>query len=192
MASGCFKSTCSFRLAPPYQSLQWCIEDTLHSEKRAISELSESPAELRLAEFKRFAGVRAGHRLQLLNVLDVLQNHGLSFEHTSVAMLICQTIWQIGPLGGADDLMSVNGSSSSKQVLYSAAQVLFANADYLATLCDLVLQWTQTIEEKWSDHVILYTLVMLAHRAIALMPDTDSSEVWTYFYLNIFILKLFG
>ena len=94
MASGCFKSTCSFRLAPPYQSLQWCIEDTLHSEKRAISELSESPAELRLAEFKRFAGVRAGHRLQLLNVLDVLQNHGLSFEHTSVAMLICQTIWQ--------------------------------------------------------------------------------------------------
>ena len=170
MASGYFEPTCTFRMWPPYHALQWSVNNTRHTVNEIKSELHTCPAELRLAEFERFACVRAGHRLQMLNVLDVLQSRGLAFEHSSVTLLIVQASCQIGPVGGLGDLMS---PAHPQQMLYSAAQTQFANVAYLRTLLATLLELARSIEKKWSDHCVLYMLVMLAHRAVSLMPTNE-------------------
>ena len=171
MSSRYFEPTCTFRMCTLYHSLQWSVCNTLHTENNAISELFKCPAGLRMSEYKRFACMRAGHHLQLLNLAEVLESRGLSFEHSSVSFLVGQLMWQIGPLDGPGNLYDAIDDTLLR---YSAAQALFANVSYLHLLGDKLLELTHTIDKKWSDHVVLYLLIMIAQRAIALMPDNDN------------------
>ena len=171
MSSGHFESKCTFRMCELYETLQWSVCNTLHTENRVISELFKCPAGLRMDEYKRFGCMRAGHHLQLLNLAEVLESRGLSLQHNSVALLVGQLMWQIGPLDGLGNLYD---ATDDTQLRYSASQELFAKVDYLNILGDKLLELTETIAKKWSDHVMLYVLIMIAQRSIALMPNNDS------------------
>jgi len=77
--------------------LQWTLESTSHNENQVIARLSHCPGKMRLEEFKTFGSLRAGHRLQLRNILHALVTKSLSFKEESVLVLIGQSIWEAGP-----------------------------------------------------------------------------------------------
>ena len=121
---------------------------------------------MRMQEYKRFACVRAGHHLQLMNVLDALESASLSFDKSSVVFLLAQTVWQIGPLNGFGDICDANS-----KVTHSASQAHFANLNYVRKLHDTLKTLTASIEKKWTGQNALFVVILLAQRAIAMMPS---------------------
>ena len=168
-SSGLFepKVLCTFRLAvsTPYAPLQWSLANTLHTENRVIARLDQCGTDLRVQEYKRFACVRAGHRLQLMNVLDAFESGGLSFDTSSVVLLVAQSVWQIGPLNGTGDICTPDGST----VIYSASQAHFANANYLRKLHATLRAFTASIQKKWSGQNVLLVVILLTQRAISMI-----------------------
>ena len=98
---------CTFQLpaASPYRSLQFSINSTLHTSNFVLARQSECAQALELNEFIAFGTLRAGGRLQWLNIAREIAVKGLSMERWEVQVLMMQSIWQIGPV--ATDMNSL-------------------------------------------------------------------------------------
>ena len=91
---------CTFQLpaVSPYRSLQFSINSTLHTSNFVLARQSECARALELNEFIAFGTLRAGGRLQWLNIAREIAAKGLSMERWEVQVLMMQSIWQIGPI----------------------------------------------------------------------------------------------
>jgi hypothetical protein len=92
------RSKCTFELPKGrYRTLQHYIEGTTHSSNEVLASQCQCPDGLTQHEFYSFGSLRAGHRLQWRNIARELVEQTLNFNHSEISLLVCQSIWQIGP-----------------------------------------------------------------------------------------------
>lgn len=77
----------------PYFPLQWALDSTKHSQNRIIAEFSSTHH----PELVAFGSLRAGHRIQIMNLYRYIANRQLQLEKEPVVALLLQTLWQVGP-----------------------------------------------------------------------------------------------
>ena len=180
---------CAFEITPsssPYHSLQWSLLSAKHNVNQVLASLNKCPKELRLAEYKRFACMRAGHRLQAANVLDALNARALSFEQLPVLWLVAMCMWQVGPmdvdvlliesLTKSVDADDDNEERASTRAFCPASHAAFRNASYLQTLHDTLAELLDKLAKKWNDHVVLYCVIVVVLRAITMTPRDQFNE----------------
>jgi len=71
---------------------QWTVTGTEHNANEVLCRQAECPAELALSEFVAFGTLRAGHRLQLRNILCAVATRSLSFDRPAVGDLLAQAL----------------------------------------------------------------------------------------------------
>lgn len=121
---------CSPALASngPYCHLQKTVDFTTHTSNEVLADQASCPKELNLLEHIAFASMRAGGRLQWLNILRELRAGTVTFSSPDVHHLITQAIWQIGPLTSGvvhrDWHLDLEDSSFSASVLHESRALL--------------------------------------------------------------------
>ncbi|KZP04846.1 hypothetical protein FIBSPDRAFT_1054420 [Athelia psychrophila] len=90
---------CTSRLPKgPYAFLQYAVGNTSHTSNGMLAAQDDCPTDLSLHEYAAFVGLRAGPRLQWLNIARELRTGALTFRREEVFILLTQAAWEIGPL----------------------------------------------------------------------------------------------
>lgn len=82
--------------AGPYKSLQWTVDSCYHSQNAVIAKQMDCSSSLTLHEYIAFGSLRAGPRLQWLNLLRELASSDLHFNSDAVGVVVIQAVWQAG------------------------------------------------------------------------------------------------
>jgi hypothetical protein len=93
-----FHGFCVYELPKgPYSHLQWVMSSTDFNDNQVLSKQADCPSNLNLHEHYVFGSIRAGRRLQLMNVLRALASDDLNLKDAAVQTLILQGLWEVGP-----------------------------------------------------------------------------------------------
>lgn len=145
---------CTFKLPDgPYKNLQYTVESTCHAPNKVMSNQSECSNELQLHEYLAFGLLRAGHRIQWLNIVRELRSRTLTFSNVEVNMLIMQSAWQAGP---AEQSESCRESHIDLQELEFGNSLLYELENML-----------RGIAANWQEGVAAQTLIKLAARLLS-------------------------
>lgn len=148
------RHVCTFKLPDgPYKNLQYTIESTSHTPNKVMSNQSECSNELQLHEYLAFGLLRAGHRIQWLNIVRELRSRALTFSNVEVNMLIMQSAWQAGP---AEQSEFCRESHIDLQELEFGNNLLYELENML-----------RGMEDNWQEGVAAQTLIKLAARLLS-------------------------
>ena len=152
VASPQVPGNCSFASAAPPALSDW-IASTAHSSNDVIAAQSARPTKMRLDAFRAFGNLRAGVRIQWLNLLCELLVPALDFDTEATWLLVLQSVSEAGPSNNTDlrvahEIIQVEGFSE---------RVVGAVATCLGR-----------IEKSWEHAVMLAGLVVLATRLLSL------------------------
>lgn len=148
------RNACTFKLSNgPYEGLQYTVESTSHSPNKIMATQSECPKELQLHEYLAFGLLRAGHRIQWLNIIRELRARTLTFSNDAVNMLIMQSAWQAGPPESSEFCRE---SHLDLQELQFGNNLLFELENML-----------KSIEANWQEGIAAHTLIKLAARLLS-------------------------
>ncbi|KAK0456871.1 hypothetical protein EV421DRAFT_1755305 [Armillaria borealis] len=163
------RDRCTLQLSPDglYDMLQYAVRDTTHTPNHVIAHQFECPIGLTLHEYEAFAGLRAGERLQWLNISRELRARILTFNRESVHTLLMQSAWQIGVVTeGTLEWHADLCSPSFQEVL-------------LEELLSLLL----SVEGNWLESVTVRTIVLLTSRLLAAVGSSDEPTVGSAYSL---------
>lgn len=148
------RHACTFKLPDgPYSGLQYTVESTTHAPNKIMAMQSECPNELQLHEYLAFGLLRAGHRIQWLNIIRELRALTLTFSNGAVNMLIMQSAWQAGP---AELSEPCRESHLDLQELEFGNHLLYELKNML-----------ESIEANWQEGIAAQTLIKLAARLLS-------------------------
>lgn len=74
--------------------MQWMINSSSHNENMVLANQNKCHQNIQIGEFKKFGFFRAGHRLQMHNLLDALNTRSLSLRNLEVSLLIQQSLFE--------------------------------------------------------------------------------------------------
>lgn len=154
------RQVCTFKLSDgPYKRLQYTIESTSHAPNKVMSTQSECPNELQLHEYLAFGLLRAGHRIQWLNIIRELRARILTFSNDAVSMLIMQTAWQAGP----------STQSETCRESHLDLQELEFGENLLSELGNML----KSIEANWQEGIAAQILINLAARLLSISEHEE-------------------
>ena len=158
-ASGCFADVsitdiCTFQIpsSSPYKCLQYAIDTTTHTSNEVIANQSDCHKDISLHEYIAFASLRAGGRLQWLNIARELPARTLTFRCEEVASLLKQAAWHIGPL--------------SNQLEWDWHKEL-KDGHFGSVLLDELDDLMQNIKASWLEATSMRTIIILTTRLLA-------------------------
>ncbi|PBL01428.1 hypothetical protein ARMGADRAFT_1059170 [Armillaria gallica] len=158
------RDLCTLRITPDgvYDDLTYAIRDTTHSSNDVIANQSDCPQGLTLHEYEAFGNLRAGPRLQWLNIARELRSRILTFSRDPVHTLLTQSAWQVG-------VVSDDGTLQWHQELESP------------DFCELLLRELDdllgSVEANWLEGVTVRTIILLASRMLASVASTSEPAV---------------
>lgn len=154
------RHACTFRLPDgPYKKLQYTVRSTFHTPNQVISRQYECPPELQLHEYIAFGMLRAGSRVQWLNMLRELRSRTLTFNNEAVNMLFVQSAWQAGPPGRSE---VCRGSHVDLEEYEFGKQ-------FLSELDNML----KSIRFNWQEIVAVQTLITLAAQLLSIAKYQD-------------------
>lgn len=137
-----------------YLTLQWALEGTTHSQNRIIAEFSSTHH----PELIAFGSLRAGHRIQLMNLYRCIANKELQLEKEPVLALILQTLWEMGP---RKDFNSGERESHLE----------FQDNEFTEEFMQLLEKLLESNDTNYANPFILMTTVVISCRVMELNPD---------------------
>lgn len=137
----------------PYRGLQYTVESTTHAPNKIMATQSKCSNELQLHEYLAFGLLRAGHRIQWLNIIRELRALTLTFSKREVNMLIMQAAWQAGP---------AEPSEPCRESHLDLQELEFGN-NFLYELENML----RSIEANWQEGIAAQTLIKLAARLLS-------------------------
>ncbi|KAL0567315.1 hypothetical protein V5O48_014676, partial [Marasmius crinis-equi] len=160
--SGCtIAKECTYALpSGPYANLQYAIDSTKHTSNQVLANQFECSRELSLHEYIAFGSLRAGERLQWLNILRELRARILTFFQDAVEMLITQAALQMGPLS--------DGCWEWHEELCDPV--------FQVALLDELRDLKESIRPNWSNVSSMRIIILLAHRVLSWSPAEKVSE----------------
>lgn len=170
--NGCdVRDKCTLKLPPgTYEDLQPFISNTIHTSNDALARQSECPIGLTLHEFYSFATLRSGHRLQSYNIARELLSRTMNFNHFEVGILVCQTMWQAGP---------VDPSTESREASCDLERAAFG-LELLGTLEEALT----SVEGNWQGANSVRTFIIIGSRLLSLSEDKEVQNKCLEFLLR--------
>lgn len=148
------RKLCTFSLPEgPYKTLQYAVDDTSHTSNEVISRQHACSVVLSLHEYYSFGTLRAGHRLQWLNIARELRTGTLKFNDEAVDLLLMQTGWQAGP--------------PDPPKIYRESHVDLGRPEFGQTLLGELDRMLTSIEANWMEATSAKTLISLAARLLS-------------------------
>ncbi|KAK5007347.1 hypothetical protein LTR16_005742, partial [Cryomyces antarcticus] len=155
-----FKDFCVLKLRNgPYQTLHWALRTTSHAPNEIISKQDDCPSTMELREFIEFGSLRAGERLQWLNILRELGSSNLTFNEEAVHTLITQAAWEAG--------------SPLEESVTREAHAPLNDDSFCHKLLAMLERLLSTIEANWKEQNTMLTIVAVSLRVLSLTPTTD-------------------
>lgn len=156
------RDMCTLRLTPGsvYDNLEYAVRGTSHTPNEVVANQADCAPGLALHEYEAFATLRAGPRLQWLNILREVRSRVLTFGCEPVHTLLIQSAWQIG-------VVTENNSLDWHEDLQSP------------DFCDVLLRELDdllgSVEANWLESTTVRTVVLLAGRVLAsgILPPGD-------------------
>jgi hypothetical protein len=137
-----------------YMCLQWTMGGTSHTENEVLCKQVDCPPELNLAEFNAFGTLRAGQRIQIRNLVRVLEMRTLSLSQPSVVNLISQALWETGP--------------PNETVWFRDTQLDFRDEAFARYTLGRLHFLTGNVGDNWKDHLALLSIVTVGARVLAM------------------------
>jgi hypothetical protein len=157
------KPLCTYRLQHDvYSSLQYAVNSFRHTENQVIADQAQCHPNLSPHEFIAFGCLRAGERVQWLNMLRELASSTLSMNEESVGLLFRQAAWELG--------------TSNQNTGLREAHRVFENESFRKRLLETLEHRLDSIEANWNEHHTLQTLVVIGLRALSLSKDNIMIE----------------
>ncbi|KAF9503488.1 hypothetical protein BS47DRAFT_1369498 [Hydnum rufescens UP504] len=146
-------SRCTMQLPlGPYSSLQYAVTSTSHTSNEVLAKQSECPADISLHEYITFGGIRAGSRIQWLNISREIAAQTLNLNREEVYLLLTQAAWQIGPQSDGENWDYHEELSSP---------------DFSIALLQVLGKLINDIEANWSERISAKTAIALIGRLLA-------------------------
>ncbi|KAL7275320.1 hypothetical protein RUND412_001745 [Rhizina undulata] len=141
----------------PYQTLQYAVDSTLHTENHVLANQCDCPNEFTMHEYTAFGKLRAGHRLQWLNMARELVARTLTFSEEAVHILFMQAAWQAGP--------------SEESNILRQSHMYLADKEFGRRLLGVLDDFLTNTEANWLEGVTVKTLINLAVRLASVATD---------------------
>ncbi|KAB8213132.1 hypothetical protein BDV33DRAFT_210501 [Aspergillus novoparasiticus] len=149
------KPWCTLRLSQGrYSNLQYAVDSFRHTQNQVLEDQAHCHQSLSLHEFVAFGCLRAGERVQWLNIVRELASTALSLNEESVGILIRQAVWELGTPSKSADLRE--------------AHRVFEDISFSECLLETLERRLDSIEANWNEHHTLQTLIVLALRTLSL------------------------
>ncbi|KAJ8076100.1 hypothetical protein PM082_022085 [Marasmius tenuissimus] len=150
---------CTYQLPQGrYYNLQFTINSTHHTPNEVIASQSDCHRDLSLHEYIAFGTLRAGGRIQWLNILRELRARTLTFSDEAVEMLVSQTALQMGPLSGDGH--------------WAWHEPLEDNAFHTRLIEELEALRT-SIQANWSEVGAMRIVILLIHCVLRWSSNSD-------------------
>ncbi|KAF2490217.1 hypothetical protein BU16DRAFT_517393 [Lophium mytilinum] len=163
---------CTFKLdSEPYWMLQDTISDTTHTSNEVIARQGECIPAMTLHEFYAFGSLRAGHRLQWINIARELSENVLSFNEHDVCALFLQASLQAGP-------------AAMFSILRESHEILEQKHVCLGLLAALD-EGLSGVEANWQSAIAMRLFTVLASRILSLAGQGDLEETCRLFLRRV-------
>ena len=168
------KDLFTFKAEENYKTLQWVLSSACYLENQAIAEQGKCPNDMTKKEYLKFSMFRAGLNLQLYNLLDAVETRTLPFKNNSVYYLICQSLWELGPVE----------ETKSTSLKVPVVHELMNNENYLNQLYVSVSDLLDTCIHNWNEHIVLLNVVTICLRVISLTACQLQREKFVDLLIN--------
>jgi hypothetical protein len=139
----------------PYQNMQYMVNDTSHTPNQVLARQHECPKDISRQEYEAFGVLRAGHRLQWLNIARELRARNLSWGNEAVAILLMQAVWQAGP--------TISTDTGERESHLEPIDLEFAE-----TLLSEISGMWDLISDNWREAITAQSLLVLSARVLSL------------------------
>lgn len=146
---------CIFQLPESCAALQYALNSCDHTSNTSIHTQSVCPIDWAIYEYCAFTSLRAGSRLQWLNILRELRAGTLDLNKPEVCLLFQQTIWQTGP----------QGKSGSYQ---RDSHEILCDDDFCNAMLSALEDALSPIKANWIRTVSMQILISLGARILCL------------------------
>lgn len=154
------KPHCTLQIpAGPYEKLQWAVTTTAHTTNQVMSKQHDGDVRLEKEEFLAFGNLRAGERIQSVNILRELGCSNLDHTNPAVTVLLLQAVWESGSPSSFDHLRE--------------AHAAFLDPAFCLKLLTLLRRRLTAIENNWDKQYSMMTTVQLALRLLSLTADDE-------------------
>ncbi|KAG9762013.1 hypothetical protein KCU73_g2114, partial [Aureobasidium melanogenum] len=154
------KSHCTLQLpAGPYENLQWAVTTTAHTTNEVMSKQRQCDVRLEKEEFLAFGSLRAGEKVQSINILRELGCSNLDHTNPAVAVLLLQAMWEAGSPSSGD---------------LRQAHEEFLNPTFRLRLLTSLRRRLTAIENNWDKQYSMMTMIQLTLRLLSLVPDDET------------------
>jgi len=141
----------------PYANLQWAYATSHHEDNATLARQNECHRELDLREYVAFGSLRAGERLQWLNMLRELGCSNLNHNALPVNMLFHQAACEAGTHDGK---------------VLRTAHAVFGDASFCMRLISVLQRLLTSIETNWNEQHSMSTTIFLTSRLLSLTSST--------------------
>ncbi|KAL1647101.1 hypothetical protein SLS58_002872 [Diplodia intermedia] len=145
----------------PYSNLQDFVDTTTRTPNESLAAQQQCHPGITAHEFLAFSSLRAGERIQWLNILRELGSADLSFNAAEVHVLIRQAALQAG--------------SRAEHTVLREAHVPFEDPNFCAKLIGLLDAHLSNITSNWREQSRLATIALLGLRTLALSSDPTTT-----------------
>ncbi|KAJ3086282.1 hypothetical protein HK102_013328 [Quaeritorhiza haematococci] len=162
------RSLCTLQVPKPYHTLQWAVDGTSHTQNDVLARQAECPAELPLTEFVAFGSLRAGHRLQLRNILQSLEMGILNMKQKGVYTLLAQALWQAGPTPG-----HLQGGPDNPHQWIRESHEDFRAPAFCKRFLDLLNRLLGIFADYWHDSCPMLCIIVLTSCVANFSPNEE-------------------
>ncbi|KAK6504674.1 hypothetical protein TWF481_006613 [Arthrobotrys musiformis] len=149
-----------------YKPLQFAVRSCLHSSNDVLALQHKCHPKLSLDEFYEYGTLRAGHRLQWLNIAKGLKARSLSLDRKEVSFLILQAAWEAGP--------AVRGQ---RNLFLRETHRLFDKTAVILDILAAIEKVLDSIKTNWREIVTAATLISLTCRCLALIKEDQQAAI---------------
>ncbi|OJD32549.1 uncharacterized protein BKCO1_37000177 [Diplodia corticola] len=147
----------------PYSNLQDFVNSTSRTPNESLAAQQKCHPGITSHEFLAFSSLRAGERIQWLNIIRELGSADLSFNAAEVHVLIRQAALQAG--------------SRAKHTVLREAHIPFADPNFCARLINLLDGHLSNITSNWREQSRLATIALLGLRTLTLSVDPSTAAL---------------
>ncbi|KAH7047461.1 hypothetical protein B0J12DRAFT_756007 [Macrophomina phaseolina] len=148
--------------AGPYANLQDFVDTTTRSSNECVARQEECSSGISQHEFLSFASLRAGERLQWMNLLRELASSDLSLNTEAVYCLIQQAALQAG--------------SSNPHTALRESHNTFQDLGFCRRLLELLKERLDEVKANWKEQTRVASLALLGTRLLSLSSDREITD----------------
>ncbi|KAF8475089.1 hypothetical protein BDZ91DRAFT_675137 [Kalaharituber pfeilii] len=152
------RKICTFKLPDASAKLQYALDSTEHTSNFSLANQNACPKEWSLHEYDAFTTLRAGFRLQWLNILREIRAGNLYLNRVETNLLFMQTIWQAGPAG--TPAIPIRESHGNLQ-----------EQGFCNHMVDALEASLSIIKQNWLEKISMQTLIAIGARVLSLAPE---------------------